>query len=205
MLGGLHIEMAALSNIGGWLEDSGWTKANMASAGTSKSFLNGSHVSHTRHAHQVTSSSLYILMQRAYNKYIDNLEQNADVPTFENWKLDMISKSPQFQFWSITLELELTLLKCVQSLRQGDFQLYIDSLVRTGLHVSHPNVATEFQNGHFFVKKPLNAFSSLPIDHAHEQNNKSVKDDRGARGITENMSELLLWMVAGPEIARLIL
>ena len=67
MLGGLHIEMAALSNIGGWLEDSGWTKANIASAGTSKSFLNGSHVSHTRHAHQVTSSSLYILMQRAYN------------------------------------------------------------------------------------------------------------------------------------------
>ena len=51
------------------------------------------------------------------------------MPTFENWKSDMISKSPQFQVWSITLELELTLLKCVQSLRQGDFQLYVDSLV----------------------------------------------------------------------------
>ena len=155
-------------------------------------------------------------MQRAYNKYLDNLEQNADVCyTFKNWKSDMISKSPQFQFWSITLELELTLLKCVQLLRQCDFQLYVDSLVNlvpwfftlghihyarwvpvhirdmTGLHVSHPNVATKFQNGHFFVKKTLNAFSSLPIDHAHEQNNKSVKDDRGAIGLTENMSELL--------------
>ena len=141
----------------------------------------------------------------------------------------MISKSPQFQFWSITLELELTLLKCVQSLRQGDFQLYVDSLVNlvpwffalghihysrwvpvhirdmTGLHVSHPNVATKFQNGHFFVKKTLNAFSSLPIDHAHEQNNESVKGDRGAIGLSENMSELLRWMVAGPEIALLIL
>ena len=66
MLGGLHIEMAALSNIGGWLEDSGWTKENIASAGTAQSFLNGTHVSRTRHAHQVTASSLYILMQRAY-------------------------------------------------------------------------------------------------------------------------------------------
>ena len=79
MLGGLHIEMAALSNIGGWLEDSGWTKANIASAGTAQSFLNGTHVSRTRHAHQVTASSLYILMQRAYNKYLDNQEQNTDV------------------------------------------------------------------------------------------------------------------------------
>ena len=55
------------------------------------------------------------------------------------------------------------------------------------------------------MKKTLNAFSSLPIDHAHEQNNKSVKGDRGVIGLTENMSQLLRWMVAGPEIAHLIL
>ena len=79
MLGDLHIEMAAFSNIGGWLEDSGSTKANIAPAGTAQSFLNGTHVSRTRHAHQVTAYSLYILIQRAYNKYLDNLEQNADV------------------------------------------------------------------------------------------------------------------------------
>ena len=76
MLGGLHIEMAALSNIGGWLEDSGWTNVNIASAGTAQSFLNGTRVSRTRHARQVTASSLYMLMQKAYNKYLDNLEQN---------------------------------------------------------------------------------------------------------------------------------
>ena len=143
MIGGLHIEMASLSNIGGWLEDSGWTKANIASAGTAQSFLNGTHVSRTRHAHQVTASSLYILMQRAYNKYLDNLEQNADVCyTFENWKSDMISKSPQFQFWSITLELELTLLKYVQLLRQCDFQLYVDSLVNLVPWSSHLAIYT---------------------------------------------------------------
>ena len=79
MLGGLHIEMAALSNVGGWLQHSGWTKVNIASAGTAQSFLNGTHVSRTRHVHQVAASSLYMLMQRAYNKYLDNLEQDADV------------------------------------------------------------------------------------------------------------------------------
>ena len=67
----------------------------------------------------------------------------------------------------------------------------------TGLHVLHPNVATKFQNGHFFGTKTLNAFSSLPIDHAHEQNNNSVKGDRGAIGLTENMFELLRWIVSG--------
>ena len=41
MLGGLHIEIAAWSNIGGWLEHSGWTKVNITSAGTAQSFLNG--------------------------------------------------------------------------------------------------------------------------------------------------------------------
>jgi hypothetical protein len=48
MLGGLHMEMAALKTMGNWLEGSGLTNAivqpNMASAGTADSFLNASHV-----------------------------------------------------------------------------------------------------------------------------------------------------------------
>ncbi|XP_038062580.1 uncharacterized protein LOC119733071 [Patiria miniata] len=48
MLGGLHIEMAILKLIGEWLEDSGWTNAltdaNIASSGTSDSFIRAHHV-----------------------------------------------------------------------------------------------------------------------------------------------------------------
>lgn len=55
ILGGLHIEMATLSVLGNWLEDSGWTsalvQANIASPGVVNSFVKGSNVKRTRRAH----------------------------------------------------------------------------------------------------------------------------------------------------------
>ena len=47
-------------------------------------------------------------------------------------------------------------------------------------------------------------FSSIAIDQAHEQMNACIKGDGGAVGLTDNPSALLRWMVAGPEVARLI-
>ena len=67
-----------------------------------------------------------------------------------------------------------------------------------------PAVAHEFKNGHFVIKKTVRAFSKIPLDHAHEQNNKSVKGRNGvAIGLTENPAELR-WMVSGPELSRMI-
>ena len=74
VLGGLHIEMAGLKVIGDWLEDSGWVEAlvqaKVASAGTADSFLKASHVTRTRHAHQVTASTLHIFLKNAYTQYL---------------------------------------------------------------------------------------------------------------------------------------
>ena len=47
-------------------------------------------------------------------------------------------------------------------------------------------------------------FFSLPNDQAYEQNNKIVKGDGGAIGLTEGSTQLLRWMVSGPEISRII-
>ncbi|KAK3736761.1 hypothetical protein QZH41_008001 [Actinostola sp. cb2023] len=69
---------------------------------------------------------------------------------------------------------------------------------------TNPAVAKEFESGHFVVKKSIRAFSKIPLDHAHEQNNKCIKGDGGAVGLTENSSELLRWMISGPEISRMI-
>ena len=44
----------------------------------------------------------------------------------------------------------------------------------------------------------------MPIDQAHEQNNAFAKGDGGAVGLTDNPSALRRWMIAGPEIARVI-
>ena len=124
--------------------------------------------------------------------------------------------------------MELLLLRFVRSLRAGDFNLYISCLdemipwffaIDHGnyarwlpvhlqdmkcLYMTNPNIFDAFKNGQFVVSKTFRKFSSIPIDHAHEQNNKIVKCDGGAVGLLENSSELTRWMVSGPEIARLI-
>ena len=44
----------------------------------------------------------------------------------------------------------------------------------------------------------------MAIDQAHGQNNAAIKGDGGAIGVTEDPSALRRWMVAGPEISRLV-
>ena len=72
------------------------------------------------------------------------------------------------------------------------------------LPTTHPAVFQQFMSGNFVVQKTHNLFSSLSTDHAHEQNNAKVKGCGGAIGLTENPGALRRWMVAGPEVARIV-
>ena len=116
----------------------------------------------------------------------------------------------------------------VKAIREPNFELYIDALNKIvpwffaldhthyarwiSVHLPdmvtlkdvHPTVFSEFLKGNFVVKKTIRGFSAIATDHAHEQNNASVKDDGGAVGLTENPAALRRWMVSGPEMARLI-
>ena len=65
-------------------------------------------------------------------------------------------------------------------------------------------IAKKFSDGYFTIQKTNRVFSAKPIDHAHEQNNAYIKGDRGAVGLTDNPSALRRWMIAGPEVARII-
>ena len=123
IFGGLHVEMALLKAIGGWLEGSGWTaalsEANVISTGTADSFLKATSVTRTRRAircHQVTASSLYVLLTKAYMSYKEGLESEAEVVSFNDWCLKKVAAVPQFHFWYLTLQLELLLLVFVRSL-----------------------------------------------------------------------------------------
>ncbi len=130
MLGGLHIEMAALKMLGKWLNGSGWTEvmcnAGVATQGVADSFLSASHVTRTRRAHQITAASLYILMKKAYDEFC--IEENKDDKSrisFDDWKKAMQTKSPQFLYWESVLKLELTCLQLVRAFREASFPLYI--------------------------------------------------------------------------------
>ena len=44
----------------------------------------------------------------------------------------------------------------------------------------------------------------MSLDESHEQNNACVKAEGGAVGLTEKPTALLRWMVAEPEMARVV-
>lgn len=72
------------------------------------------------------------------------------------------------------------------------------------LPLKHPDVYVELRNGSFVVHKTKRLFSSIALDHAHEQVNAVVKGEGGAVGMTENPTALRRWIVAGPELAQMV-
>eukprot|EP00112_Aurelia_sp_Birch-Aquarium-sp1_P024416 Seg771.7 transcript_id=Seg771.7/GoldUCD/mRNA.D3Y31 product="hypothetical protein" protein_id=Seg771.7/GoldUCD/D3Y31 len=228
MLGGLHIEMAYQKAIGDWLQGSGWVsvieQASIASSGTAESFLKASHLSRTRRMHQVSAAALHLAKLHAYEEYCNSTSAgNEDPQSIEEWQRGKEANVPQFKYWNTVLEMELLLNILVRSLRSSDYQMYIDSLVEIAswffamnhtnyarwlpvhirdlkqLGAHHQAVEDAFKAGKFTVKKTQRRFSAIPIDQAHEQNNKIIKGDGGAVGLTDNPSALRRWMVAGPE------
>jgi len=232
MFGGLHIELTALKILGDLLEGSGWTsalvQAGVATAGTADSFLKASHITRTRHAHQVTASAMYQALNEAYQDYVSSVEPDTETKNMEDWCTEQQKNQPMFMFWFTVLKLQLTVLVFIKSIRTGDFHLYIHSLTKivhwcfaldhynysrwisvhlrdmVSLSQMHPHIYTEFIKGHFTVKKTSHVFSNIAIDQAHEQNNAVVKGDGGAVGLTESPAALQRWMVCGPEMARLL-
>ena len=199
----------------------------VASAGTADSFIKAARVTRTRHAPQVTASSLYILLKKTYAKE-KTIEMENELPEFVRWCNERCSESTMFFFWYTTLQIELILLLFVRSLRESSFPLNVDAITAliscffaldhvnyargASVHVRdmaslekiHPEVANEFIKENFTVKKTRRAFSSIAIDQAHEQNNAAVKGDGGAVRLIQNSEALRRWAVAGPELARLI-
>ena len=74
----------------------------------------------------------------------------------------------------------------------------------TGLESKHPEIAKRFKAGKFTIQKGQRFVLAIDIDHAHEQNNAYIKGEGGAVGLTENPEAPCRWMLAGPEITRII-
>ena len=126
------------------------------------------------------------------------------------------------------MELELLMLQFIRSLREGNFYLYLDSLNQLApwffaldrvhyarwlpvhirdmnvLNITHPSIHSEFHKGNFVVQRSTHPFSSMAMDQSHEQLNKSIKGEGGAVGLTEDPVALRRWMIAGPELSRVV-
>ena len=232
MMGGLHIEMAALKTLGKWLHESGWTaalvQANITTSGKADAMLCASHVTRTRYAHQVTAAALYILQTNGYDTYTRSNDGEDQPLGFEPWCDHQAASHPQFKFWALVLQLELTVLLYIRSIREGNFLLYVESLGQIvpwffamdqsnysrwvpihirdmlSLRLRHPSIHEEFMKGNFVVQKSNHVFSLIALDHNHEQQNDIIKGEGGVVGLTEDPAALRRWMISGPEVARVV-
>ena len=89
VLGDLHTEIALWNTVGDLLDGSGWTtalaEAGVASAGTADSFLKVTHLTRTRHAHQVTLLTLRNLLKEAFLKN----KGSTDGHSFMAWRISL--------------------------------------------------------------------------------------------------------------------
>ena len=93
---------------------------------------------------------------------------------------------PQFDYQATVLQVELTVLVYVRSLRQGSFKMYLDALTELAtwfhamdhtnyarwipvhlrdmvtLPTAHPEVAREFEAGNFTIYETSWRFSAIP-------------------------------------------
>lgn len=225
MFGGLHLEMALWSVCGDLLESSGWTaaltEAQIASSGTADSFLKVTHLTRTRHVHQVTALALHNLQRDAF---LQTPGLVHDEEAFQQWKTSTREQSSTFHFWDMVLRLEILILIFIRSHREGNFPLYVETLEAlvpwffaldhtnyarwVPVHIrdmkSLPSAVSEDLQKYWVVAKTKKSFSCIPIDQSHEQNNAIVKGSGGAVGLTENPTAFQRWMVSGPEFARLL-
>jgi len=105
-------------------------QANVATPGTAESLLSITHVMRTRQAHQITASSLYHLLQKAYLAYCSSLGEERNQSPLEDWCSSRAELYPQFKFCLLILQLELAVLVYVRAMREGDFTLYVDALTK---------------------------------------------------------------------------
>ena len=203
LLGGRHLEMASLATIGDLLDGSGWThalaQANIAAPRTAESFLKTTHVTRTKHSHQVIATALSILLHTAYVAYSC---EESEPKSFDEWCVNRVEVSPQFQHRLIIMRLEQLILVYVGSLRDFKFSLYksnVNILTKLAswffvldhthyskwvpIHIrdmmtlqeQHPDTAILFPQGGFVVLKTKRSFCLIAIDQAHELNKRVVK------------------------------
>ena len=120
------------------------------------------------------------------------------------------------------------MLQFIRSLCEGNFNVYLNSLNqytpwffafdhvhyacwlpvhRWGINAltsTHPLIRSKLQNGNIVVQQSTNLFSYIAMDQSHELLYKSIKGKGGAVGLSGDSFALRRWMIAGPELSRVV-
>ena len=125
MLCSLNTEMALWNTLGDVLENSGWTaalaEAEVVSSGTAASSLKVTHLTRTRHAHQITVLALKKLQHEAFLQLTSDESEAV-------WVETMCKKSPTLMYWDFILRQETLILIFICAHREKRVALYVEVL-----------------------------------------------------------------------------
>lgn len=62
------------------------------------------------------------------NAYEQYKSTSGDLISWSDWSAIQSKKYPQFAYWNVTSAMEIHLLLLVRSLREGNFELYVEAL-----------------------------------------------------------------------------
>ena len=186
ILGGLHNEQSALAMHGEINKCNGLEKilsSNDLSFNGTLALVDVNDIKRAHYCLQVASCAVFRKLKDAY------VQSSSVLPIFD-W-LE--------HYWILIFDLKVLVLVFIHSIREGNFQVYIESLISLckwyfvldHIHYSqsctvqcfdlmlletlYPDVHKEFMAGHFSFQKTSSKFSRLAIDQIHEQNKKIIK------------------------------
>ena len=189
ILGGLHIKQSALFIHGDIIKGSGLEKIlssnDLSIIGTS-AVVDVNDIKRAFYCFQVAACAVFRKLKDAY------IQSNYLLPILD-W-LEHRSKESEICFsWKLILDFQVLVLVFIRSIREGNFQVYIESLISLCNHIHYsqwctvqcfdliilealcPDVHKKFMAGNFSFQKTNSKFSKLAVDQIHEQNNKIMK------------------------------
>ena len=124
LLGDLNIKHANLLIHGELIKGSGLEvileKNNLSTKGTS-AVGDGSDIKRARYCLQASLCVIYKMLKEAHQKSMSKL-------SMQDWLADVSKNSEMCFYWKMSFEVQFGILILVRSIREGNFQLYIDAL-----------------------------------------------------------------------------
>ena len=227
LFGQLHVEQALLVIHGILIKGSGLceilTQNKFSTIGMSAA-VDVNNIKRARYALQLSLCALFSKLEEAA------AENSSTMPAYE-WLCQKAPENEVYLYWKMVMELEISILIYVRSIREGNFKLYIETLRKLlkwffifdrynyarwltvqwfdlkNLESNFPDVYGYFCQGFFSFQKTDREFSQIGLDQVHEQNNAVIKGSGGATDLLNKVDEsaLLRWEVCNPELARLLL
>ena len=227
LFGQLHIEQSLLVIHGQLIEGSGLleilTENKFSMIGLS-AVVDVNNIKRARYTLQITLCALFTKLREAASA------SGTDLSPYD-WLAQNCKENTSFLYWKSVIDLQITILLYIRSIREGNFKLHVEVLYKllnwyfifdhynyarwltihwfdlNALETTFPDVYNFFLQGHFSFQKSHRDFSKMGLDQIHEQNNKLIKGSGGASDLLNKAddSALIRWETCSPEIARVIL